>query len=127
VMPGTWSMGGRLTDDEMIASGFVAGQEFRNKRVTKDRVEAAYGALANGDRTPIEEYWDQDVTWLAPGESRISGIKTGLDEFIKFMKAVSELSGKSFVMVRYGILVSSDQTVNFSHNTASRAGYPDRK
>src|SRR6185312_11028982 len=55
VMPGTWSMGGRLTDDEMIASGFVAGQEFRNKRVTKDRVEAAYGALANGDRTPIEE------------------------------------------------------------------------
>ena len=95
--------------------------------VTKERVEAAYAALASGERAAIEEYWDQDMTWLAPGESQVAGTKKGLDEFLSFMQIVGELSGNSFVMEHYGILVSSDQTVDLSHNTGTRAGDPNRK
>jgi ketosteroid isomerase-like protein len=95
--------------------------------VTKERVDAAYTALASGDRTVIEEYWDQDLMWLAPGESQVSGLKKGLDEFLGFMEIVGELSGNSFVMERYGILVSTDQTVDLSHNTGTRADDTNRK
>lgn len=97
------------------------------KKVTKDRVEAAYAALGSGDRTTIAEYWDQDMTWLAPGESRVSGVKKGLDEFLDFMRLVGELSGNSFVMRRQAILVGDDQTVDLSHNTGTRAGEPNRR
>jgi ketosteroid isomerase-like protein/phenylpyruvate tautomerase PptA (4-oxalocrotonate tautomerase family) len=127
VLPGAWYMQGQLATDEMIAHGFVEARQFRAKRVTRERVDAAYTALASGDRTAIEEYWDQDMTWLVPGESRISGIKKGLDEFLGFMNLVGELSGNSFVMERYSILVSSDQTVDLSHNTGTRAGDPNRR
>jgi ketosteroid isomerase-like protein len=93
----------------------------------EERVEAAYTALASGDRTAIEQYWDQDMTWLVPGESRVSGLKKGLEEFLDFMQIVGELSGNSFVMERLGIFVSGDQTVDLSHNTGTRAGDPNRK
>jgi ketosteroid isomerase-like protein/phenylpyruvate tautomerase PptA (4-oxalocrotonate tautomerase family) len=127
VLPGAWYMAGQIATDEMIAHGFVEAREFRATRVTKDRVEAAYTALASGDRAAIEQYWDQDVTWLVPGESRISGLKKGLDEFLEFMRIVGELSGNSFVMERNGIFVNGDQTVDLSHNSGTRAGDPSRK
>ena len=95
--------------------------------VTKERVEAAYVALASGDRAAVEQYWDRDMTWLAPGESRISGTKKGLDEFLAFMELIGKLSGNSFVMERQGILVDDNQSVDLSHNTGTRAGEPSRK
>jgi len=127
VKPGTWSIGGFLASEEMIANGRATSQEQIAKKITADRVAAAYGALASGDRVSIEEYWDQEITWLVPGESRVSGTKHGLDDFLNFMKMVGELSGGTFSMEPTGVLVSGDQTIDLSHNTGTRAGHPSRK
>jgi phenylpyruvate tautomerase PptA (4-oxalocrotonate tautomerase family)/ketosteroid isomerase-like protein len=127
VPPGDWLIGGMVPDAELVARSSLVTQEYFAKRVTRERVEAAYTALANGDRVTIEEYWDQDMVWVVPGESQVSGMKKGLDDFLSFMNIIRELSGNSFVMERYDILVSRDWTVDLSHNTATRAGYPDRK
>jgi ketosteroid isomerase-like protein/phenylpyruvate tautomerase PptA (4-oxalocrotonate tautomerase family) len=127
VPPGDWLISGMVPDADLVARSSLVSQEHFANRVTKERVEAAYATLASKDRAAIEEYWNQDMVWVAPGESQISGTKKGLNEFLRFMNTVNALSGNSFVMERYGVLVSSDQSVDLSHNTATRAGYPDRK
>src|SRR5918998_2208158 len=105
VPPGDWLIGGMVPDAELVARSSLVTQEYFAKRVTRKRVEAAYTALTNGDRATIEEYWDQDMAWVVPGESQVSGMKKGLDEFLSFMNIIRELSGNSFVMERYDILV----------------------
>lgn len=127
VLPGTWSMGGQIATEKVIEQGAMEARQFRATRITRERVEAAYAALASRDRAAIEEYWDKDMTWLVPGKSRLSGIKKGLDEFLSFEQLIGELSGNSLVRNRQGILVNSDQTVDLGHYTATRAGDPDRK
>lgn len=122
VQPGAWSIGGNVANEAMIANGVQISQADLAKKLTADRVAKAYDALATGDRGEIEQYWDQDVEWLVPGESRVSGHKKGLDDFLGFMKVVGELSGGSFAMTRTGIFLSGDQSIDLSHNTATRAG-----
>lgn len=127
VKPGTWSVQGQAMTEEMIAAGHQMSEEYRAKKLTPERVGAAYDALATGDRAVIEQYFDSDMTWLVPGESRISGLKQGLDDFLEFMKVVGDLSGNSFNMERQGIFVKDgESSVDLSHNTASRAEDPSR-
>lgn len=123
VKPGTWTVQGQAMTEEMIAGGRVMVDEYRAKKLTTERVGAAYDALATGDRGIIEEYWDSKMTWLVPGQCQISGLKTGLDDFLSFMKVVGDLSGGSFAMERQGIFIrDGEHSVDLSHNTASRAG-----
>jgi phenylpyruvate tautomerase PptA (4-oxalocrotonate tautomerase family)/ketosteroid isomerase-like protein len=127
VQPGTWSIGGMVANEDMIAGGRATSQQQLAVKLTPARVAAAYGALGTGDRTSIEEYWDAEINWLVPGESRVSGLKQGLDEFINFMKLVGELSGGSFNMEPKGLLIHDNQSLDLSHNTGTRAGHPNRK
>lgn len=126
IKPGAWSIAGSVANEEMIAGGRQISQESLAKKLTVSRVGAAYDALATGDRAKIEEYWDADITWLVPGETSVSGTKTGLDDFLDFMKEVGALSGNSFNMERTGVFISGDQSVDLSLNTATRAGDPSR-
>lgn len=122
VKPGTWAIQGQAMNEEMIAGGRAASQEWLAKKLTPERVGAAYDALATGDRAVIEEYWDNEITWLVPGESRVSGLKQGLDDFLEFMKLVGDLSGATFNMERQGVLIKDgDTAIDLSHNTATRA------
>lgn len=127
IPPGDWLIGGMIPDAGLVAKSSLVTQEYFTKRVTRERVEAAYTALASGDRVTIEEYWDRDMVWVVPGESQVSGMKKGLGEFLSFMNTINELSGNSFIMERYDVLVSRDRSIDLSHNTAARAGNPDRK
>jgi phenylpyruvate tautomerase PptA (4-oxalocrotonate tautomerase family)/ketosteroid isomerase-like protein len=127
VKPRTWAVQGQAMTEEMIAAGRVMAEEWQAKKVTPERVGAAYDALATGDRELIEQYFDEEMTWLVPGEAQVSGLKRGLDDFLKFMTVVGDLSGGSFNMEREGILVTGNElSVDLSHNTASRAGDPSR-
>jgi ketosteroid isomerase-like protein len=94
--------------------------------ITAEQVEAAYEALATGERARIVEYWAEDMRWLVPGHNQLSGWKNNLDEFIDFMVQVGRLSGNSFNMVRNAILFAEARTADVSHNRGSRAGEPDR-
>jgi ketosteroid isomerase-like protein/phenylpyruvate tautomerase PptA (4-oxalocrotonate tautomerase family) len=127
IKPGAWSIGGNVANEAMIANGVQISQADLAKKLTVDRVGRAYDALATGDRAEMEKYWDQNLEWLVPGESRVSGTKKGLDDFLGFMKVVGELSGGSFEMTRTGIFLSGDQSIDLSHNTATRAGDSGRR
>jgi len=127
VLPGAWSIGGQLATEEMIAGGVAASQEYLATKLDANRVAAAYAALGSGEQATIEDYWDAEITWLVPGESRVSGLKTGLGEFLAFMKTVGELSGGSFNMENQGLFILGDRTIDLTRNTGTRAGDPSRK
>lgn len=95
--------------------------------LTEERVVAAYDALGTGDRATIEQYWDNEVTWLTAGDSRVSGEYAGLDRFLDFMGIMGDVTGMTLRMERLGVLVNGDTAVVLTHNTADRAGDPSRK
>lgn len=92
-----------------------------------DRVRAAYGALASGDRAQIDEYWAEDLVWEVPGRNQLSGWKYGLDEFLGFMQRVGELSGGSFHMDQITIMTNDDYSCDVTHNEGTRADDTGRK
>jgi ketosteroid isomerase-like protein len=88
---------------------------------TAAQVEAAYGALATGDRGEIEKYWAEDMRWLVPGNHQLAGWWEGLDGFFAFMETVGKLSGGSFVMTRSAILLADGWSADVSYNVGARA------
>jgi hypothetical protein len=90
--------------------------------VTRELVEAAYQALATGDRTEVAKYWSEDMRWCVPGNHQLAGWWEGLDGFFNFMEQVGKLSGGSFVMTRSAILLSDDMSADVSYNVGNRVG-----
>ena len=88
---------------------------------TEEQVEAAYQALATGDRSEIERYWAEDMRWLVPGNHQLAGWWEGLDGFFSFMEQVGKLSGGSFVMKRSAILLADGFSADISYNVGTRA------
>jgi len=87
---------------------------------TSELVEAAYQALAGGDRAEISRFWAEDMRWLVPGNHRLAGWWEGLDGFFAFMEEVGKLSGGSFVMTRSAILLADGWSADVSHNVGTR-------
>ncbi len=88
--------------------------------LTTELVEAAYQALATGERSQIEQYWAEDMRWIVPGNHQLAGAWEGLDGFFSFMETVGKLSGGSFVMTRSAILLNEDMSADISYNVGTR-------
>lgn len=88
--------------------------------VTTELVEAAYQALATGDRNEVAKYWGEDMRWLVPGNHQLAGWWEGLDGFFSFMEQVGKLSGGSFVMTRSVILLADGWSADVSYNVGTR-------
>ena len=127
IQPGAWSIGGGILTDEMERGGIALSEGWRQTHLTEARIDQAYAALGSGDRNQIEQYFDTDMTWLVPGAAPVSGLKRGLDDFLKFMDVIGELSANSFTMERRGLLISGDLSADITHNTATRANDPKRR
>lgn len=93
--------------------------------VTKELVEAAYQALATGERSQIERYWSEDMRWLVPGNHQLAGWWEGLDGFFSFMEQVAKLSAGSFVMTRSTILLAEGWSADVSYNVGTRTTASD--
>jgi ketosteroid isomerase-like protein len=91
--------------------------------VTTQQVEQAYETLASADKQRIQQYWADDMRWLAPGHNLLSGWKNTLDEFLNFMATVARLSGHSFHMDRTVTLTGDDYSIDVNHNVGYRAGH----
>lgn len=91
--------------------------------VTTELVRRAYQALASGQRTEIERYWDQDMNWLVPGHNPLSGWYHGLDAFLGFMGRVGALSNNSFNMESVAVMVSDEYSADVTRNIGYRAGH----
>ncbi len=95
-------------------------------QVTRERVSAAYAALASGDESQISEYWAEDLRWLVPGHNQLSGWKNSRAEFLDFMAKVGTLSGNSFRMDPVATMITEDCSADVTHNLGRRADDPNR-
>jgi uncharacterized protein len=91
--------------------------------VTPELVGKAYAALASGDMSQIEQYWAEDLRWLAPGHNPVSGWYYGRQAFLDFMAEVGRLSNGSFNMESVAVMVSDEYSADVTHNVGYRAGF----
>jgi ketosteroid isomerase-like protein len=94
-------------------------------KLTPELVAQAYAALASGDRSRIEQYWDKDMVWLVPGRNQLSGTWRGLDGFLEFMGAVGKMSNNSFNMSNVTTMVNDEYSADVTRNVGFRAGRQD--
>jgi len=94
--------------------------------ITHEQVDAAYAALATGQRDKIAQCWAEDMRWLVPGHNPLSGWRNDLDQFIRFMATVGQLSDNSFRMERSAVMTADNFSADVTHNTGQRADEPHR-
>lgn len=95
--------------------------------ITAEQVAAAYAALASGDRERIRELWAEDMRWLVPGHNQLSGWKSGLEEFLAFMRRVGELTDNSFHMDNLSTTTNEEYSADVTRNQGQRAGTPEKR
>lgn len=93
-------------------------------QVTVEQVQAAYRAIATGDRAQIVRHYHEDLRWLVPGNHRLAGWYEGLDAFLAMMEEAGKSSGGSFEMQLLNVMTGQGCSADVCRNTARRAGTP---
>ncbi|MET8752665.1 nuclear transport factor 2 family protein [Streptomyces sp. NPDC004667] len=81
-------------------------------KLTEQRVRAAYEALATLDKDHITTFWAEDVRFLTPGRSVHSGWRHGIDDTIRFLRTVRDVSGGSLETDMSTILIDQDRQLS---------------
>ncbi|MBK5307983.1 MAG: nuclear transport factor 2 family protein [Frankiaceae bacterium] len=81
----------------------------------KASAQAAYQAFANADLGGATKNMADDIEWIVPGNSSISGTYRGKDEVTKFFVA---LAGKSFQTKPEHFIADGDHVVVLTRTTA---------
>jgi ketosteroid isomerase-like protein len=89
--------------------------------VSRAQVEAAYQALATGDRARIAEHYDEDLRWLVPGCHAMAGRYEGLGAFLAMMDQAHKLTGGTFAMQPLVVMTGDGCSSDVCRNTARRA------
>jgi uncharacterized protein len=85
---------------------------------TSQNVEAtkkAYAAFSAGDVETVVSYWDDDLEWFIPGNSKVSGTYHGKAEVLGFLAKLAE---KSFTTAPTRFLGDGDDVVVLTQTTA---------
>ena len=75
----------------------------------------AYEAFGKGDLETVLSTLDDDVEWVVPGNSAVSGTYRGKD---KFMELVGKLAEKSFTTTPERLFADGDDVVAITRTTA---------
>jgi ketosteroid isomerase-like protein len=81
----------------------------------KAATQAAYEAFANLDIDGATKNMADDIEWVVPGNSKISGTYRGKDEVIQF---VITIAGKSFQSHPQHFIADGDHVVVLTRNSA---------
>lgn len=77
-------------------------------------VKKGYDAFAAGDMETVMSLYDEDVEWIQPGESTISGTYHGISEVAEFLARFAEKTS-SITPLRF--IADGDTVVVFSEAT----------
>jgi len=78
--------------------------------------KAAYKAFSSGDITAAMENMADDIEWVVPGESRLSGTYRGKDEVVGFLIKLAE---KSYTSAPEHFLGNEERVVVLTRSTAA--------
>jgi uncharacterized protein len=81
----------------------------------KASTQAAYEAFSNADLDGALKNLDDDIEWIVPGNSTISGTYRGKDEVAQFFMTIA---GKSFTTSPEHFIAEGDHVVVLTRTTA---------
>jgi uncharacterized protein len=85
----------------------------------KANTQAAYAAFANADIDGATKDMADDIEWVVPGNSSISGTYRGKEEVVKLFMT---LAGKSFTTTPEHFIADGDHVVVLTHVMADGQG-----
>lgn len=74
-------------------------------------VKKGYEAFSTGDIETLMSLFDDNIEWVQPGESSISGAYHGKDEFGRYLQRLAE---KSVTVTPHRFIADGDTVVAFS-------------
>ncbi|MGY1829610.1 nuclear transport factor 2 family protein [Geodermatophilus sp. SYSU D01180] len=84
------------------------------------RLHEAFEAFGKGDLDRLQELWRPDIRWHEPGQNRLSGDYTGIDEVFELFGRVFVLSGGTFRVDLQAASADDTDGVAIVRVTASR-------
>jgi len=88
----------------------------------EDLVRRGYEAFATGDMATLNEFFDDDIVWHAPGTSEVSGTFRGKNEVFANLQKNVELTGGTFKLDIHDVLADDEHAVTLLRATAQRDG-----
>ncbi len=61
-----------------------------SEQENKELIEKGYAAFSSGDMQTVMDLFDDDIEWIQPGRSAISGTFHGKTEVMEFMSRLAE-------------------------------------
>lgn len=105
--------------------GTIYGQEMTeasSEHPHADLVRRAHQAFESGDAAAVRELFHEDIRWVMPGRSQVSGVDHGLPEVMANFQRCMELTNGTYRAVGVDYLGSDRHAVALSHLSAERDG-----
>ena len=83
-------------------------------------VRNGYAAFLGGDLAALNDLFDEDIVWHAPGRHPLAGDFRGKDEVFGAFAKLFELSGGTFSLEIHDILADDEHAVVLARATGSR-------
>ena len=88
----------------------------------EDRMRKGYEAFAAGDFTGLDEIFDDNLVWHAPGNNPLSGDYQGKQAVYDFFGKIMEVTGGTFRLEIHDILANDEHGVALVVATGQREG-----
>ncbi len=74
-------------------------------------IDKFFQAYSRSDTNEIQQVFSENVKWIFPGQSSLSGEKVGIEEVISFFDKMGNIMGKANVEVKRLIIGASNDYV----------------
>lgn len=90
---------------------------------TEALARRGYDSFAAGDVATLHALLADDVLWVEPGETRVSGEHKGRDATLAMLGSLAEITGGTFVATPKVFMVSGDHAAVLVGESATRDGH----
>ena len=88
----------------------------------EDLIRKGFAAFASGDMATLNDLFDDDIVWHAPGRNQLAGTFLGKEAVFGELQKVGELSGGTFKLEIHTVLADDEHVVVLARATAEREG-----
>jgi uncharacterized protein len=88
----------------------------------EDLIRKGYGAFASGDMATLNELFDDDIVWHAPGRNQLAGTFLGKQAVFGEFQRVAEFSGGTFKLEIHTVLADDEHVAVLARAMGEREG-----
>ena len=88
----------------------------------EDLIRKGFAAFASGDMATLNDLFDDDIVWHAPGRNQLAGTFLGKEAVFGELQKVGELSGGTFKLELHTVLADDEHVAVLVRAIGEREG-----